>query len=228
MTWDKTKPTAPPTSETLKLGDDRIRETKEDFQNAVDDEKIFPGPNPLNAPVCYDKIPYGTLAQRPAANASNGGRFYVNTDDGTIEYDSGGAWEAITCPKDLFPSGSVIAFYQASPPTGWSQMTDAGLNDVTIRIVSGPGATTGGTDSISIPPTHDHGLVTGSQSIDHTHTNSGNQTVVGAGITYQAPAFSSPLVSSTGTTSDTAHDHSLAAAQAFAPAYLDFILAVRA
>ena len=48
---------------------------------------------------------------------------------------------------DPIPSGSVMTFYQASPPSGWTQVTN--LNDFALRIVSGTGGTTGGSVAFS-------------------------------------------------------------------------------
>jgi hypothetical protein len=45
------------------------------------------------------------------------------------------------------PSGTVMLFYQASAPTGWTQVTS--LNDYDLRLVSGTGGTTGGTTAYS-------------------------------------------------------------------------------
>jgi hypothetical protein len=226
MTWNKLEPLA---SESLKLGDDRIRETKEEFQNAMDDEKIFPGPDPLNNPVCYDKILCDTTVNRPAASASYPGRFYVNTTTGTIQMDNGGAWIDITPPKDIFPSGSVIPFYQATAPTGWSQLTDASFEDITLRVVSTVGGSLGGTDSIKTPPTHDHDGVSGSENIDHIHLN----TITTKGTAWYSGQVETTVVANSGwitateTSSSTEHTHVIVATEEFKPYYLDFILAVR-
>jgi len=45
------------------------------------------------------------------------------------------------------PSGSVMLFFQASAPTGWTQYTT--LNDYAIRVVSGTGGGTGGSSGFS-------------------------------------------------------------------------------
>jgi hypothetical protein len=45
------------------------------------------------------------------------------------------------------PSGSVMLFYQAAAPTGWTQVTT--LNDYDLRLVSGAGGSTGGTTAYS-------------------------------------------------------------------------------
>lgn len=225
MTWDAAVPLA---SESLKLGDDRIRETATHLQDGLQNEKIFPGPNPLTAPVCYDKIPYGTTAARPSANASHAGRFYYNTSLGRIQYDNGGAWTNFTPPNNVFPSGSVIAWFQSAAPTGWSQLTDSAINDRALRVTSGGGAVTGGADSISSPPTHDHDAATGSESIAHTHPNTYVTYVgfLGASATTE-PAITSLCATITDTSSSTAHTHTATEATAFSPAYADFLLAVK-
>ena len=45
------------------------------------------------------------------------------------------------------PSGTVSLYYQASAPTGWTQVTS--LNDYDLRLVSSSGGTTGGTTAYS-------------------------------------------------------------------------------
>jgi hypothetical protein len=46
-----------------------------------------------------------------------------------------------------FPSGTVMLFYQASAPTGWTKLTTQ--NDKALRVVSGNGGVAGGTNSFS-------------------------------------------------------------------------------
>ena len=47
------------------------------------------------------------------------------------------------------PSGTVMSFYQAAAPTGWTQVTSAALNDAAIRIVTSTGGGTGGSTGFS-------------------------------------------------------------------------------
>lgn len=78
-----------------------------------------------------------------------------------------------------FAAGTTLLFYQASAPTGWTQVTTQ--NNKALRVVSGTGGGTGGTSSFttvfasrSVPlPDHTHSGSTGNQSSDHTHTYSG-------------------------------------------------------
>ncbi|SFW21798.1 hypothetical protein [Nitrosovibrio sp. Nv17] len=45
-------------------------------------------------------------------------------------------------PSDLIPAGSVMAFFQATAPVGWTQVV--AHHDRAMRIVNGPGGGTGG------------------------------------------------------------------------------------
>ena len=45
------------------------------------------------------------------------------------------------------PSGTTAMFYQSSAPSGWTQNTDASINTTTMRIVTGSGGGTGGSDA---------------------------------------------------------------------------------
>jgi hypothetical protein len=130
------------------------------------------------------------------------------------------------------PSGTVMSFYQAAAPTGWTQVTSAALNDAAIRIVTSAGGGSGGSSGFSAAFTSytpngsvsTAGLSVGGISISisgttggtslgvndlasHFHTNS----TVGAGSGLQAgPDFTGS--SPTGTTSfvggNAAHSHS--------------------
>lgn len=50
-------------------------------------------------------------------------------------------------PSSPIPSGTVMAFWQAAAPTGWTQVTTQ--NDKLLRVVSGTGGVSGGTNSFS-------------------------------------------------------------------------------
>lgn len=45
------------------------------------------------------------------------------------------------------PSGTTALFFQSAAPTGWTQNTDASINTTTLRVVTGTGGGTGGTDA---------------------------------------------------------------------------------
>jgi hypothetical protein len=56
--------------------------------------------------------------------------------------------------EDPFIAGTKMVFYQASAPTGWTQ--DTANNDKALRVVSGTGGGTGGTNDFSSAHTHSH------------------------------------------------------------------------
>jgi hypothetical protein len=91
-------------------------------------------------------------------NTSGGYRF----PDNTVQ---------TTAAQTVIPSGSVLLFYQAAAPTGWTQVTT--VNDRALRVVSGSGGVTGGTTAYS---TYFNGsfsvgstTITEAQMPSHTH-----------------------------------------------------------
>jgi hypothetical protein len=65
---------------------------------------------------------------------------------GNVLTSNGTIWTS-AAPVISVPSGSVMLFYQAAAPSGWTQVTS--LNDYDLRLVSGTGGTTGGTTAYS-------------------------------------------------------------------------------
>ncbi|SEK64387.1 hypothetical protein [Nitrosovibrio tenuis] len=63
-------------------------------------------------------------------------------------------------PSALIPSGTVMSFFQAAAPTGWTQVT--AHNDKALRIVSGTGGGSGG--SVAFTTAFASQAVTGSNS----------------------------------------------------------------
>ena len=72
----------------------------------------------------------------------------------------------------VFPSGTILPFYQASPPPGWSLVP---LSTSYMLVAGGvPGGTVGGTDSPILNnkvPSHTH-LASGSTSTAGAHSHS--------------------------------------------------------
>lgn len=70
------------------------------------------------------------------------------------------------------PAGTVMAFYQASVPTGWTAVVP--VTGATIRFVAnGGGGGNGGTHTIDSPPatTHTHSITAHSHTVEaHLHT----------------------------------------------------------
>lgn len=74
-----------------------------------------------------------TLFADPVANTDAADKHYV---DGAVLGASGG-----------FPAGTVMLFYQASAPLTWTKLTTQ--NDKALRVVSGSGGVSGGTNAFS-------------------------------------------------------------------------------
>jgi len=80
-----------------------------------------------------------------------------------------------------FPTGTVMVFYQASAPTGWTKSTSH--NNKALRVVSGSGGGSGGTHGLSSPPSTAHTHTGGSHthsSAAHTHGQASHTHSIGA------------------------------------------------
>lgn len=84
----------------------------------------------------------------------------------------------------LAPSGTVMVFYQAAAPTGWTK--SVAQNDKALRVVSGSGGVAGGTAALStaIPLAHTHTV----DSHTHTIASDGAHTHTVASHTHTGPS----------------------------------------
>ncbi len=100
---------------------------------------------------------------------------------GNILTSTGSAW-ASSAPAATggFETGTVLLFYQASAPTGWTQVTTQ--NNKALRVVSGSGGVAGGTTAFSsvfanqtvttsVSGTTGATTLSTAQMPSHTHTN---------------------------------------------------------
>lgn len=118
------------------------------------------------------------------SNAGSNGQF-LSKQSGN---NGGLTWASVATPEDYIPNGSVMAFFQASAPTGWTKVTSQ--NNKVLRVVSGNGGGTGGTWATS------SGVTTSTQAA-HTHTSAAH-THTGASHTHSSAAH---------THSSAAHTH---------------------
>ena len=130
-----------------------------------------------------DKITTGTIspARLPSATTAIQGAViiqnaYPPTSTSTVQPPSVGAFKKLYDAVGLLiPPGSKMLFYQASAPAGWTKLTTD--NNKTLRVVSGSGGGSGGTNSFtsafsqrSVPvPTHNHNANAGNQTANHSH-----------------------------------------------------------
>lgn len=166
MVWDTSSPAG---SDAIASGDDNIRELKTDLQSALrgDDtegvEAIFPGSD-TSAPAFRYRGLKGNTAARPASGQYG---LYSNTTLNTLQRDNGTTWDDIAT---LIPSGTVMVFYQAAAPVGWTKIITQ--DDKALRVVSGgSGGSAGGTQSLSTPIAlaHTHTVVSHTHTITHQH-----------------------------------------------------------
>ena len=94
---------------------------------------------------------------------------------------------AVAVRNSAFPSGTRLIFPQAAAPVGWTQVTDANLDNRMMRIVtqggSGAGGAVGGSNSPiinDVVPSHTHSFTTGGQSAGHFHGFAGTTSWQGA------------------------------------------------
>jgi len=124
---------------------------------------------------------------------------------GNVLTSNGTAW---TSAAPSIPSGTVILFYQATAPTGWTQVTTQ--NNKALRVVSGTGGGTGGTTAFSTvfanqtPTITTSGLSAGATTLTtaqmpaHTHSYAVVSGTVGVPTGFDASSYSSTTSATTG------------------------------
>lgn len=107
--WDETTPAG---SAPISQGDDRIREMKEAIGDALEFSGVFPGTNPLTAPMYQWTENYGMAANRTSTLLQDG-QVYISTDSGVREMYNGTTWVnvgiASTTTSALKISGNIIS-----------------------------------------------------------------------------------------------------------------------
>jgi hypothetical protein len=122
-------------------------------------------PGPGQVPVMTDgstpMVAQLTLVGDPVNPRDAADKHYIDTQvtainaRGNVRYDTA---QSLTTGQQLqaqsnigiqgsVPSGAVMLFYQASAPLGWTQVTTQ--NDKALRVVSGSGGVSGGTNPFS-------------------------------------------------------------------------------
>lgn len=89
------------------------------------------------------------------------------------------------------PSGSTALFFQSSAPSGWTQNTDASINTTALRVVTGSGGGTGGSDAFSTVFTGSKSTASGPISFSDTSGAS-----VTGSISLSAHTLSTPEIAS--------------------------------
>jgi hypothetical protein len=163
-------------------------------------------------------------------NGTSAVQFVAPGTTGNVLTSDGTTWTSGSAPG--FPSGTVLLFYQAAAPTGWTQVTTQ--NDKALRVVSGTGGGTGGSVAFttafvsqSVAGTVGNTTLSTAQMPSHTHTiinvsSSGsfqNANIAGSNFTW-----GSRQTEATG--GGNSHDHTFTGtAINLAVQYIDIIIA---
>jgi hypothetical protein len=89
------------------------------------------------------------------------------------------------------PSGTTAMFYQSSAPSGWTQNTDASINTTTMRVVTGSGGGTGGSDAFGTVFTGSKATASGPISFSDISGTSVSQNYSVGSATISTPTLAS-------------------------------------
>lgn len=162
--WDKTTPAG---SDPKSQGDDRIRELKTAVEEALQGgtteglEAIFPGSAPTTAPRFSYRGLKGSTGSRPVAGQYG---LYFDTTRNVLQRDNSSSWDDV---GTVIPAGTVMPFFQAAAPVGWTQVVSQ--NDKVLRVVSTTGGGSGGTIATSTTLAHTHTVAAHHHTIAHKH-----------------------------------------------------------
>ena len=156
--------------------------------------------------------------------------------------------DAIVGASGVFPSGTILPFFQAAPPVGWTQVVTHA--NAMMRVVSGSGGGSGGSDSpiskdfahvhatsshvltVAETPAHDHliavdgfgsGVITSSNNLSQAYQYGGND----QDYTLQGVS-GTPNVGKSGSVgggSGHTHGDTISAGITYTPMYVDMIIA---
>ncbi len=171
----------------------------------------------------------------------------LNDGERAVLWCDGTGWYTAVKTVGEFAADTRMIFFQASAPTGWTQIDEndvgglSATNGNMLRVVTGTGGGTGGSDSpITFDAAHTHGVsgnvVSGgahthsiSADGEHTHSTGGGlggfNTGTGSSI---ADAGSHSHGGDTGSSGGHAHSFSVTSASSgptFSPSYADVIIA---
>ena len=223
LTWAEVDTTiADGSIATAKLADDAVTQAKI-ADDAVGSPQIANGAVDL-AHISSEAVDEDNLY---ISNAGSNGQFLQKQSG-----NNGGLTWATVSSEDYIPDGSVMVFFQANAPTGWTKVTSQ--NDKTLRVVSGTGGGTGGDWAMSAGETtsshgghvhagaahsHNHNLAAGAHTLStsempsHNHQNGGKRNqfnstqAIGQFASWNTYFQNAAPISSTGSSSS--HSHSL-------------------
>ena len=130
----------------------------------------------------------GTVSVKNLVNVANTVKIHANGQMSATSYTGDGSTLANVVTLE---AGTQMAFLESSAPTGWTQNTAAALNNSTLRIVTGTGGGTGGTDDFGDVFTGSKATATGNIDLDTS-----GATVDGSTVTISSHTLSTPEIAS--------------------------------
>lgn len=186
-TWNTAFEALPANTEDASQGASRIRELKVALSERIEVDHSLAGDVSDGE---HLKVTLSAQGSDPTPPSDNGDRavLYVKEVSGSLQLffvNEAATVHQIT-NADGFSSGTRMFFFQASAPTGWTKLTTSAYNEAAIRMTTGTGGGTGGSDNFSTVfsssrSTESHTL-TLSQIPSHTHTYTTTNNKTGGGI----------------------------------------------
>lgn len=91
---------------------------------------------------------------------------------GGIRFATTPVVDELNSKRGIFPTGTAWVFCQANAPTGWTKNTSLDVNNKALRVVSGTGGVSGGTNAFSVIM---NGFNVGGGSLTSSNATGGTQ-----------------------------------------------------
>jgi len=126
----------------------------------------------------------GNLSIKNTLTVNNSVFYAANGTVNATSYSGNGS--SLTGVSSI-PSGTTAMFFQSAAPTGWTQNTAASINTTTLRVVTGTGGGTGGTDAFATTFGSSRSTAPGSISYSDLTSSSVPSSLTVGGYTLSTP-----------------------------------------
>jgi hypothetical protein len=151
----------------------------------------------------------------------NTGDFTTLSSSGQADFNGPTNLTGTVNAPNLIPTTTVMCFFQAAAPTGWTQVVTQ--NDRLLRVVSGAGGGIGGSWTISGVSVDGHQLTIAEMPAhDHDYIKNPSAARSGGGVN---GGSTNPTVQTSMTGGNGSHAHGLSHDGVWRPAFIDMIIA---
>lgn len=155
--------------------------TAANIAGAGDNITNLSGSNISQGTINADRIPDASTTAQGVVQLYND----IDSTSTTLAATANAVKTAYETALDLIPAGTVMLFYQADAPTGWTKLTSQ--NNKALRVVSGNGGSSGGNNTFTtmfsqrtvVLPEHTHTASSGDNNVNHTHAVGDSSTTTG-------------------------------------------------